>query len=941
LHACTIIAKNYLAFARVLAQSFSQAHPDSRLWVLVIDDYSGHFEPEQEPFEVLTPSEIGCAPFTAMALRYSVLELSTAVKPWLLRHLLAETGGPVTYLDPDIRIFGSLQRLDHLAERHGVVLTPHTSKPIPQDGRRPSQVDVMISGIYNLGYVTLADRPETEELLDWWADRLERDCRVDPVWGYFVDQRWFDLAPGFLTEVKILRDPEYNVAYWNLHERRLTRRDAGYKVADRPLAFFHFSGFDPDHPTALSRYQDRVDVLAAPALRTMLAEYARALKDAGHARARDWPYSYAALGDGTRLEETQRALFERFAHESPVEVPSPFTPEGMRAFRDWMLQTAPGAPPGVNRVLHHVYERRSDLRRVFTSSGGIDGAGLLGWAREYAAREEPLIAHLMTGEATPTQPPTGDRPAPPTPSRAAIDSLGADVLPTAARNNSGPLQREPWGVNVVGYFRSELGTGQAARQMVSALDRAGVPLLPIHGQTIPLSRQEHPYETASPDEAPFPVNLISMNADMLPEFVRQVGAEFFAERYSIGLWFWEVAQFPERWRSSFSLVEEVWAPTAHVASALAPLATVPVNTVRIPVAPPAVPPRSRAHLGLPQDEFVFFTSFDYLSVAERKNPLATIAAFRRAFVPAEGAALVVKCINHERDAAYHARVMQAASGHPDIHVIDRYMSPEDNADLAARCDCCVSLHRAEGFGLVMADAMWYARPVIATGYSGNLDFMTSTNSLLVDHELVPIGPGFDPYPADGCWAQPDAEHAAGLMRRVFENREYARRLGARAAADIRATHSAAAVGAMLLARLEQIRAVGQARRTQAAPQASPAVAALPLKIRQGPMPAGRRSAIGRGLVRKAALRAMRPFTAYQQGVNRQIADALQELGGGLHEGRRQSGGELTRVLRELRDVEELRGLRTQLAEQAERIDRLERQLTGGEADAEVDAPVRS
>ena len=152
-----------------------------------------------------------------------------------------------------------------------------------------------------------------------------------------------------------------------------------------------------------------------------------------------------------------------------------------------------------------------------------------------------------------------------------------------------------------------------------------------------------------------------MNADMLPEFARQAGEEFFAGRYSIGLWFWEIEQFPERWRGSFSLLEEVWAPTAHVASALEPVATVPVTTVRIPVQLPALEPRSRAELGLPEDKFLFLFSFDYLSVFERKNPLAVIDAFTRAFAPGEGAGLVIKCINHERDPAAHAELRAAAA----------------------------------------------------------------------------------------------------------------------------------------------------------------------------------------------------------------------------------------------------------------------------------------
>src|SRR5262249_12526995 len=153
---CTIIAKNYIAHARVLARSLARHHPGDTLSTLIIDDFSRYLDPADEPFEVLTPADIGCDEFTHMALRYSVLELSTAVKPWLLRYLMERTGGPVTYLDPDIEIHGSLRRLDEVAAEHKVVLIPHNSRPIPPDDRKPSQVDIMIAGVYNLGYVSVA-----------------------------------------------------------------------------------------------------------------------------------------------------------------------------------------------------------------------------------------------------------------------------------------------------------------------------------------------------------------------------------------------------------------------------------------------------------------------------------------------------------------------------------------------------------------------------------------------------------------------------------------------------------------------------------------------------------------------------------------------------------------------------------------------------------------
>ncbi|HTU28089.1 MAG TPA: hypothetical protein VMF07_01825, partial [Solirubrobacteraceae bacterium] len=156
---CTIIAKNYAAHARVLARSFAEHHPGGRFFVLVIDDANGYLEPGKEPFEIMTPADLGCDEFGHMAARYDVLELSTAVKPWLLRHLLDRGSQAITYLDPDIQVFGSLNRLEQLALEHRLVLIPHNTVPIPFDGEHPSQVDIMIAGVFNLGYISLAGSP--------------------------------------------------------------------------------------------------------------------------------------------------------------------------------------------------------------------------------------------------------------------------------------------------------------------------------------------------------------------------------------------------------------------------------------------------------------------------------------------------------------------------------------------------------------------------------------------------------------------------------------------------------------------------------------------------------------------------------------------------------------------------------------------------------------
>ena len=372
LEVCTIIAKNYVAHARVLAKSLAEHHPDGRLWTLVIDDFSRYLDPAEEPFEVLTPADIGCEPFTRMALRYTVLELSTAVKPWLLRHLLARTGGPVTYLDPDIKIYGSLARLEQLAADHGVVVIPHNNEPIPPDGLKPSQVDIMIAGVYNLGYVVAGaetrGRPACSTGGPTGCAATAASIRSG---GTSSTSDGSISCPGFMPDLAIVRDPEYNVAYWNLHARKLERDGVGYKVDGRPLAFFHFSGFDADHPLVLSRYQNRVDVLADPVLEQLLAEYAAEVNGEGHAREPEMALQLRCAR-GRHAESTTRCA--RCTTSSPTNRAARCRrrsrSKGSTLFAEWLNAQAPDAPPGISRVLARVYRDRPDLQVAYPDLDG-------------------------------------------------------------------------------------------------------------------------------------------------------------------------------------------------------------------------------------------------------------------------------------------------------------------------------------------------------------------------------------------------------------------------------------------------------------------------------------------------------------------------------------------------------------------------------------------
>jgi SAM-dependent methyltransferase len=839
---CTIIASNYVAFARVLAESYRAHHPDARCWVLVIDDYPGRIDPAAEPFEVLTPGELGIERFDRMAALYSVLELSTAVKPWLLRYLLNERGcETLSYLDPDIEVHGRLDEIDSLLRAHGLVVTPHLTAPMPRDGRKPSETDILIAGSYNLGFIGLTPGPATDELLDWWGERLETDCVVAPERGYFVDQRWMDFAPGLVPDLAVLRDPGYNVAYWNLPSRQVRRAGDRYTVNGRPLRFFHYSGFDPGRRDQLSKHQDRILLSEEPALRELCGRYADRLLAAGHREAQSWTYTYDRLGDGTPIDAAVRAGC-RAAVEAGELHGSPFTVEGARELIAWLNQPADvGAPSGVSRYLAALHASRPDLQRGFPDLAGSDGARFATWAHVFGRATLPIPPALL-GEGG---------------------------------NGDGDLP--PVGVNVAGYFGSVLGVGEAGRQVIAALQASGLSVATI-GLNAERSQQDLALGPNAGGEAKFPVNLICVNADVLGAFADQAGPDFFEGRYSIGLWWWEVSTFPDRWLAAFDHVDEVWVGSQHVADALTPVSPVPVVKIRQPVAIPTPPALTREELGLPEG-FLFLFSFDYNSVFERKNPLAVIEAFTRAFPAAEpgGPQLVIKSINHEQDESNHDRLRVATEGRDDVHLIDRYVSREERDALTAACDCYVSLHRSEGFGFTVAEAMALGRPVIATDYSGTRELVTPANGYPVPFRLVPIGVGADPYPPEGEWAEPDVDHAAALMRSVVEDPQEARRRGERARADIAERHSHQAAGRVMNERLARVLVRG-ARLRRGRGAGALDTTRLRDFVAKGPIPP-RAPRFGKPQVaaRNALLRGLKPYAVHERMIDSEVVSSLELL----------------------------------------------------------------
>ncbi|MEO8350062.1 MAG: glycosyltransferase [Acidobacteriota bacterium] len=322
------------------------------------------------------------------------------------------------------------------------------------------------------------------------------------------------------------------------------------------------------------------------------------------------------------------------------------------------------------------------------------------------------------------------------------------------------------GVNLVGWFDSRTGIGQSTRAIARAAENAGLPVSRIEAGAL---------ERGAPFRAPHALNLFHVNADAAASIVELCGPAVHRGRANVGYWYWETEEFPRAWRDRFAYFDEIWVASEFCRAAIARESDIPVLVVPPPVlleiAAPAVPHSPPA----PAGSFRFLTICDADSVSERKNPLGTVRAFARAFSGNPLVSLTVRIVNAATAPGLLAELEGAARGAR----VEIDTSPLERAGierLLARCDAYVSLHRSEGFGLPIAEAMALGKPVVATAYAGPQDFLDESTGYPVRWAPAVQKAALPPYPAGTRWAEPDEAHAVDALSRVVSDRvESARR----------------------------------------------------------------------------------------------------------------------------------------------------------------------
>ena len=332
-------------------------------------------------------------------------------------------------------------------------------------------------------------------------------------------------------------------------------------------------------------------------------------------------------------------------------------------------------------------------------------------------------------------------------------------------------EKYPFGINLIGSFSQDSGLGQSCRLVAKLIEKADIPHsfidFTLNDELVGSNKEFH---NKLSSEYKYGINLLHINMHEFDRSFLKIGKDKFDYHYNIAYWLWEMNEFPKEWIPLINVLDEIWTPSEFVSEAIRKVTNKPVRTIPYLVEAPYEDKYDRKHFGLPEDKFLYLMLFDSNSISERKNPKGVVKAFKEAFPNKDKeVGLVIKIGNAKEKELEELK--KELEGY-NTYFIDSRLSKVEVNSLVRDVDVYVSLHRAEGYGLVLAEAMLLGAPTIATNYSANIEFQNKENSCLVDYKLIKVGKDIYPYKKDYLWADPDITQASEYMKRLYLDKDF-------------------------------------------------------------------------------------------------------------------------------------------------------------------------
>lgn len=645
--------------------------------------------------------------------QYDLLEFATSVKPTILKNFLNSGYTRVTYLDPDIQVFTDFT--DSLNPEKSISVTPHILGDFPEDFKLPDHQSILYAGIYNLGFISVL--AESLPFLVWWENKLTRYCTMDVKNGYHVDQKWVDWATSF-TDINVVRDPGLNVAYWNLHERKLVDGSVKQLINNNdevyPLRFFHFSGFVGPGLESLSKHCTR-KFAESFELRSLLLSY--------YERRKFWQkflgkniWSLGGRLSGSALPpEWRHDILKSIRSQESFIWSGKFNRNGIRRLCDCADCESTFGQDATSALLSQIGSNViRDLRGVSVSR---------------------LILELYKNGYS-------------------RKSLNEENIPKI--NNSKLL--------IIGYFAAPTGVGQIARNTLRLLEDYGIPMN-IHILQTGFDDATLYSEFASkPQMTGRETSVIAfVNADMWIEHLVKTRLINLEKQFVVGIWAWEIETVPPYFRVAREYASKVYAISNFSAEALGVFLG---EEISIFPTYGNIPINFRQH-GAKHEKYIL-TRFDAKSVVKRKNPEAVLELWQLVEQDLAEYQLVIKSIDLKKIASHD--LIKKIENSARVRLIDEVLEENENNLLLQKASAFVSLHRAEGLGLNLLESVAADVPTISTNYSGISSEME--NMIFgVDFDLVNIGIDASPYPSEGSWAEPNISSAAMQLMKAIESVE--------------------------------------------------------------------------------------------------------------------------------------------------------------------------